>query len=495
MLLDWSIGEVDQGGAQPTMPNGHAPSSSAEASAISLRRLLRTIDAIAITVATLLAYLASGGGAYGVVNVIRLTIVVVASTMGVMMALKLDRSRISTARGRELRRLTVVAAAAGVIAGLIAPDPPGRMLAVVALPVLGALVLSRSLFASWLRMARLRGRYRRQVVVVGSTDDADRLVELVVHHPELGYDACGVVGPLDAVTAVREARASGVLVAASGMSSCELNPLIRRLHDAGVHVQLWTGMIGISGQRVRIVPFAHEPMLYLEAGTTRDWQQVVKRAFDVACAVAVLTLTSPLLLVAAVLIKLGDRGPILFRQTRVGRHGAAFTVLKLRTMVVDAEARLAELSDMNERRGPLFKATSDPRTTRIGRFLREASIDELPQLWNVLRGDMSIVGPRPALPSEVAQFDDDLKARHRVRPGVTGLWQIEARDNPSFFAYRHLDLYYVENATVGLDLVIALSTFWSILGRGVRMGLSVVRPGGGIDRGVTPPPGLRVDAA
>jgi lipopolysaccharide/colanic/teichoic acid biosynthesis glycosyltransferase len=150
---------------------------------------------------------------------------------------------------------------------------------------------------------------------------------------------------------------------------------------------------------------------------------------------------------------------------------------------------------MNERRGPLFKATSDPRTTRIGRFLRESSIDELPQLWNVLKGDMSIVGPRPALPAEVAQFDDDLKARHRVRPGVTGLWQIEARDNPSFFAYRHLDLYYVENATVGLDLVIALATFWSIVGRGVRAGLSLVRPGDGAVGGSAPSHGLQVDAA
>ena len=492
MLLDWRLEEVDRQEAHAT--DGRTRDSAA-ASAVSLRRTLRTMDALAITVATLVGYLASGGAAYGVIAVIQLTLVVVASTMLVMLALKLDRSRISSARGRELRRLSLAAAAAGVVAGAIAPQPPGRTLAIVALPVFAALGLSRSLFASWLRMARLGGRFRRRVLVVGSAGESERLLELIEHHPELGYDSCGVVDPGDAVAAVRRTKASGVLVAASGLASSELNPLIRRLHDAGIHVQLWTGMIGIGGQRVRIVPFAHEPMLYLEPGTTRDWQQVVKRAFDVVGAAAVLTVTSPLWLAAAIAIKIEDRGPILFRQTRVGRYGSHFTVLKLRTMVTDAEARLAELSAMNERGGPLFKATSDPRTTRVGRFLRESSIDELPQLWNVLRGDMSIVGPRPALPAEVEQFDDDRKARHQVRPGVTGLWQIEARDNPSFFAYRHLDLYYVENATVGLDLVIALSTFWSILGRGVRVGLSMVRPGGGVDRGVAPPPGLQVDAA
>ena len=133
-------------------------------------------------------------------------------------------------------------------------------------------------------------------------------------------------------------------------------------------------------------------------------------------------------------------------------------MLKFRTMVVDAEARLAALELDNQRRGPLFKLDVDPRVTRIGRFLRASSLDELPQLINVLEGEMSLVGPRPALPAEVAEFPIELRERHRVRPGITGLWQVEARDNPSFDAYQRLDLFYVENWSLALDLVIMLGT-------------------------------------
>jgi len=160
-----------------------------------------------------------------------------------------------------------------------------------------------------------------------------------------------------------------------------------------------------------------------------------------------------------------DRGPLFFKQVRIGRKGRPFTVYKFRTMVVDAEARLKELEEANERRGPLFKMTRDPRITRIGKFLRDSSLDELPQLINVVRGQMSLVGPRPALPSEVAQFDVELRDRLKVKPGLTGLWQVEARDNPSFDAYRRLDLYYVENWSVSLDLIIMLATVEHVIAR------------------------------
>ncbi len=158
------------------------------------------------------------------------------------------------------------------------------------------------------------------------------------------------------------------------------------------------------------------------------------------------------------LIKLEDGGPVLFRQRRVGLHGREFEILKFRTMVVDAEARLAALRQSNERVGPLFKMDHDPRITRIGRLLRATSLDELPQLFNVLNGSMSLVGPRPALPREVAEFPVALNARHQVRPGITGLWQVEARDNPAFEAYLRLDLFYVENWSLALDLMILLGT-------------------------------------
>jgi lipopolysaccharide/colanic/teichoic acid biosynthesis glycosyltransferase len=185
------------------------------------------------------------------------------------------------------------------------------------------------------------------------------------------------------------------------------------------------------------------------------------------------------LAVSAILIKVRDRGPVFFRQTRVGRDGEPFTVLKLRTMCVDAEARLAEVRALNERHGPLFKMEHDPRVTPVGRILRATSVDELPQLFNVLSGRMSLVGPRPALPDEVAAFDDELLGRLQVRPGITGLWQVEARDNPSFDSYRRLDLFYVDNWSLLLDIVVLIDTVPAVVERGLqvlRRGMSRVAP-------------------
>ena len=160
---------------------------------------------------------------------------------------------------------------------------------------------------------------------------------------------------------------------------------------------------------------------------------------------------SPLLVAAAVAIVVTDGRPVLFRQRRVGRHGKPFTMIKLRTMVVDAEQRRADLAPVNECDGPLFKVRCDPRVTPVGRALRDTSLDEVPQLWNVLVGHMSLVGPRPALPAEVAAFDDEHRRRHAVRPGITGAWQAFARTDRSFERYRQLDLWYLEHRSLRLD--------------------------------------------
>jgi lipopolysaccharide/colanic/teichoic acid biosynthesis glycosyltransferase len=187
---------------------------------------------------------------------------------------------------------------------------------------------------------------------------------------------------------------------------------------------------------------------------------------DVVLGAFVFVVTAPLVLIAAGLILVTDGRPVLYRQVRVGRDGRPFTLLKLRTMCRDAEARLDELQDANDRTdGPLFKMTADPRVTTVGRILRASSIDELPQLVNVLRGEMSLVGPRPALAKEVEQFDVELQGRFRMRPGISGLWQVEARDNPSFRVYRHLDLFYLENWTLTHDLAILVATVELLVGR------------------------------
>ena len=233
-------------------------------------------------------------------------------------------------------------------------------------------------------------------------------------------------------------------------------------------MQLSTGLQGIDHRRLRASTVGYEPVLYLERPDTERWRTHAKRAIDLVFASVVLVLVAPFLVVAAALIKLGDRGPVLFRQERIGRNGRRFDVLKLRTMRVDAEAQLEELAARNERTGPLFKLENDPRVTPIGRILRATSFDEIPQLFNVLRGQMSLVGPRPALAAEFEQFDDELQLRQQLTPGVTGLWQLEARDNPSFRTYRRFDLYYLRNWSISLDLMILLLTVFAVTIRALR---------------------------
>jgi lipopolysaccharide/colanic/teichoic acid biosynthesis glycosyltransferase len=168
---------------------------------------------------------------------------------------------------------------------------------------------------------------------------------------------------------------------------------------------------------------------------------------------------------AALGIKLQDLGPVLFKQYRIGHQGDPFVLYKLRTMREGAESETGDLLELDMRDGPLTKFSRDPRVTMLGRVLRATSIDELPQLWNVLNGTMSLVGPRPAIPNEVVHFDAELRARESVRPGITGLWQVEGRDNPSFAAYRRFDLFYIQNWSIALDLMILAVTVESVIAR------------------------------
>ena len=337
------------------------------------------------------------------------------------------------------------------------------------------LIIARSTYRAWLATARRSGRYTRDVVLVGTNTEAARLMSLLDDHPDTGLRVVGVVG--DRISAVSNGLgalwcggaesagdvivgkgANGAIIAAGALATDELNECIRDLQARQAHVHLSSGVQGVDYRRLLPAPLAHEPLLYLEPTELSHWQLGIKRAQDIAVSGTLLLVASPVLILTAVAIMVGDRGPVLFRQTRVGKDGRLFKVWKFRSMVVDAEARLKALEATNERSGPLFKMDRDPRVTRIGHFLRSSSIDELPQLCNVLRGEMSLVGPRPALPSEVARFDDALLNRSKVKPGITGLWQVEARDNPAFSAYRRLDLFYVENWSVTLDLIILLAT-------------------------------------
>jgi exopolysaccharide biosynthesis polyprenyl glycosylphosphotransferase len=194
-------------------------------------------------------------------------------------------------------------------------------------------------------------------------------------------------------------------------------------------------------------------------------RRLIKTAFDRACAASALVLLSPLLLAVAAIIRCSDGGPALFRQVRVGRDGRSFTLYKFRTMVLDAEERKHQLAELNETGAVLFKIRKDPRVTKVGARLRRWSVDELPQLLNVLRGDMSLVGPRPALPEEAARYGDHVRRRLAVQPGLTGLWQVNGRSDLSWEESVRLDLRYVENWSFVLDLQILWKT-WSAVTRG-----------------------------
>lgn len=193
-----------------------------------------------------------------------------------------------------------------------------------------------------------------------------------------------------------------------------------------------------------------------------------KRTVDIALAGGTLLVAAPFLLLVALAIKIEDGGPVLFRQQRIGRHGIPFEMIKFRSMVLNAEELKSQLEHQSERNGPLFKMTNDPRITRVGRLIRELSIDELPQLLNIVRGDMSVVGPRPALPDEAAHFDSTLQRRNTVTPGLTGLWQAEARSDADFERFRSLDLRYVSTASPSMDL-------WIIAATGTEVIVAVVR--------------------
>jgi exopolysaccharide biosynthesis polyprenyl glycosylphosphotransferase len=338
--------------------------------------------------------------------------------------------------------------------------------------------IARRMFAA----KRVSGELMRTAVVVGAGAEGCEIAAMMLADRALGYDVVGfldadrlgteplpgvpVLGnPSDAVDLLRHRRGASVIVAAGALHHEDTNRLVRQLLENGLHVELSPSLRDIAAQRLVVHPVGRFPLVYLEPVQRHGWRAVAKRAFDIVGGAIVLVVTAPILAAAAIAIKLDTPGPVLFRQTRVGQGNKNVRILKLRTMVVDAEDRLIDLIDLNEADGPLFKLRDDPRVTRVGGFLRRTSIDELPQLWNVLKGQMSLVGPRPALPNEIAGWDEQLRQRLRVKPGVTGMWQVNGRSEASFDDYSRLDLYYVDNWSLLCDLAILCKTVPVVLAR------------------------------
>jgi exopolysaccharide biosynthesis polyprenyl glycosylphosphotransferase len=435
----------------------------------------------------------------------------VVSTLVVIQMAGLYRSWVCSEFSRQAARI-IAATAVGAFVLVASGWLAGSMSATPTTPALeGALcaavliIVLRWRYSRWLQNRRASGHFLQTVLLVGTNEDSAAIWRMLSDEPELGYRVGGVVGRgaqvapwlgiprrsalADIPQLADEVGAEGVILVGSAVTAAESAAAVRTSLACGLHVQLWPGLAGVLSSRIRTAPVSGLPMLYIQTHRAPAWHHAAKRAMDVVTAVVLLPLALPVLLVAAVLIRLEDRGPVLYRHAVIGRYGVQTHVLKLRTMVPNAALMQDEIADLNEREGgPLFKAANDPRVTRIGRLLRDTSIDELPQLWDVLTGRMSLVGPRFAMPKEAAQFDEELQRRTVMRPGITGLWQTEARDNPSFSAYRRLDLLYVDNWSLRLDLAIIANTGHAVSARAVRAVLPRgLRRRAKLDSGSAPP--------
>ncbi len=335
-----------------------------------------------------------------------------------------------------------------------------------------ALVLSaigRWAARAWLHRRQARGEGLLRVLVVGLPGPARHMIDQLAGQPWHGLVAAGTctdVEPKAVLASAREHRADAVAVTSHpGLFGHPLRRLAWALDENDLDLIVSPGIVEVAGPRLSIRPAAGLSLLFLDRPVTNGFRALLKRLMDRTLALILLVVALPLLAAVALAVKVGSPGPVIFRQARIGVDGRAFQMLKIRSMVVDAEARLTELEDENDSSGPTFKMRRDPRVTAVGAVIRRYSIDELPQLWNVVRGDMSLVGPRPPLPSEVDSYDADAMRRLRVRPGMTGLWQVSGRSDLSWEESLRLDLRYVDNWSMALDLQILWRTWRAVIGR------------------------------
>jgi exopolysaccharide biosynthesis polyprenyl glycosylphosphotransferase len=430
--------------------------------------------------------LAAGSGMTGWVEFV-VAPVMIATWMVLLAVFRTRDPRITGVGGDEYRRLItgslVTVASVAAVAYAVQVDL-ARGYVAIAFP-LGLLLLAigRKSVRTALARRRARGEQLQDVLLVGDLDDVRYVGRRIAATPSAGYRVRAVITDcaargtevrfgaasapvLDGVDAVLERAQSepvGAVVVAGAIRGGHerLRRLGWQLEEHGVELVVSSPLADVAAGRVHERPVDGLPLMHVETPDYR--RRLGKRALDVAGASIGLLLLAPVFAVLALIVRADDHGPVFFRQIRVGRGGQEFSILKFRTMCVDAEARMAVLEQANEAAGPLFKMRDDPRITRVGAFLRKTSLDELPQLWNVLTGSMSLVGPRPALPREVALYDDFADRRLLVTPGITGLWQVSGRSDLDWAEGVRLDLHYVENWSFVHDVVILARTIPSVL--------------------------------
>ncbi|MFJ3028226.1 sugar transferase [Curtobacterium sp. NPDC087080] len=350
----------------------------------------------------------------------------------------------------------------------------------IAFPVgILVLLLSRWMWRQWLVAERKHGGYSARVLLVGSTASVLHIGRELARSPEAGYRVVGAAvasgtrgvlpgstieshGGIDDVAEALAATGADTVVITSSddLPPERVRQLSWSLEPGRQHLVVAPSLTDIGGPRIHTRPVQGLPLIHVETPTYSGRKLYTKRAFDLVGSALLIIVLSPVLILLAILVKAGSPGPVFFRQERVGLNGGTFHMIKFRSMVVDAEARLQELSALDRAEGNtvLFKMKNDPRVTRVGAFMRRYSLDEVPQLFNVLLGNMSLVGPRPPLASEVERYDSHVHRRFLVKPGMTGLWQVSGRSDLSWEDSVRLDLYYVENWAIVGDLVILWRT-------------------------------------
>jgi exopolysaccharide biosynthesis polyprenyl glycosylphosphotransferase len=339
--------------------------------------------------------------------------------------------------------------------------------------LLGAIRASKGYFEG---IARRRGVGVSNLLIVGAGDLGRAVMRTVFARPDLGYRCVGFVdddpqrgqtdigrfpalGELDALPALLDThKINDVVITLPWSAQPKILHIVKLCQRRGVQVRVVPSLLQINYSQVDVNDFGGIPVLGIRGRTVSPVGRLIKRGFDLLFGALFSLLSAPVLMIAAAAIKLESPGPAIFSQPRVGLNGRTFPIFKLRSMRQGAEEERTHLEALNEADGPMFKIKDDPRVTRVGRVLRKLSIDELPQFWNVLRGEMSIVGPRPALLTEVGEYDEWHRERLRVKPGITGLWQISGRSELKFEEMVLLDVYYIENWSPLLDLKMILKT-------------------------------------
>lgn len=394
-----------------------------------------------------------------------------------IVASNLYNSRLATDRNEELVRVVRSGVRAVIVLGLVVlgvgVDIGYRSIMVLLLSSVVTVAVVRECLRLWFARRRQAGQGLWGSVLVAGEDaaaDFRRRIEADGSSPHIvlaHVDPDRCEGPEELLTrtvaAARRSGAQGAIVVESLIDAPTANALVRGLLQAHLYVDLASTLVDISADRLATRSLGSGIVTWIAPRPKSGWRGRAKRLFDVIVASTILAVVSPLFALLALAIKVTSPGPVFFRQERVGRYGEPFDMLKFRSMVVNAEELLAELQLDNEGSGPLFKMKSDPRVTPIGRFMRKSSLDELPQLLNVLRNEMSLVGPRPALRAEMADWEPALYARLDVKPGITGMWQVSGRSGTTFAEYTRLDLYYVHNWSMLVDLSIMLRTIPAVL--------------------------------